>query len=579
MSIRSKILSLLLLIALVAVGVATWLNIRSSLTGRREEIQDRVKDLGEFVGLLTKDQLLKDSPFPLEKRKLLNSWLNSKERILYLTVYNSSGKRVFQSTTKRAPPESPQLDRPFIKQALNSQSDYIVRNLTERKIFDFLVPIQLFQVHFGLVRVGFDASRFYASRNNIIRRNAIFGLLVFLVITLVGYFFTNFLVKPIRHLAEVARQFGEGHLSARADIQSGDEIEKLSNQFNTMAAQLEQRIRDLQTIEELNRKISASLRPEKLYERIVRLISSNWNIPYIALILRDPDSDGYSVASGLNINPSALNETDTPPEIIERLSSRSATDGHQSPEVNSLSALTTIFSRGEQTFSDALSIKLTAGNQESTMGYLVMARHDGTFDQSLIDLLKTLTHQIKIAVQNARNYERAVTDDLTGLYTRRFFEMELEREMESSTDSGPPLSLAMIDIDNFKDYNDTYGHPEGDRVLEQLAVEFQREVRSADIRQATRSSDTLARYGGEEFVILMPSTDLEGARKLGERIVDRVASLDSFKRQITVSIGVAEYEQDDTKQEFIQKADDALYEAKDGGKNQVVAGPVESGKS
>jgi diguanylate cyclase (GGDEF)-like protein len=206
------------------------------------------------------------------------------------------------------------------------------------------------------------------------------------------------------------------------------------------------------------------------------------------------------------------------------------------------------------------------------MGYLVMMKENDSFSTSQINLLQTLTHQIKIAVQNARNYQRAVTDDLTGLYTRRFFEMELEREIEQSNRASRPLSLAMIDIDDFKDYNDTFGHPEGDAVLERLAEVFRDEVRTSDIREASRKTDTVARYGGEEFAIILPDTDRDGARRVAERIVDRVANLDEFKRQVTVSIGVAEHRDGESREAFLKRTDNALYEAKNQGKNRTLTG-------
>lgn len=572
LSIRGKILSLLSLLALVAVGVATWLHINSSVTARREEVQQRAQDVGEFVGLLFKNQLLKDVRTPHEKRKLVQSWLQNKPEIRFLSVFNSTGKRIFtQRTSGESPPKSSRLNRQFILKTLNSDADHVARELPDEAIYDFLVPVELFEINFGLVRVGFDASRFYASRNSIIQQNAIFGLLVLIGVTVLGYFFTNVLVKPLKHLERIARRFGGGDLSARSSVTSGDEIENLSNQFNTMANRIEQQIEDLRTIEELNRKISARLRPEKLYDRIIQLIQNTWDINYIGLVLGNGNSRDFRIAAGLNVSTSTPEDSSKLGTALNKLADETEqlSDSIDTSDQNIPTIVKELFNHESRNLSDVLVFRLDDDATDEKFGFLILARDTDKFEQPQINLLQTLTHQIKIAVQNARNYQRAVTDDLTGLYTRRFFEMELEKELDSVRTSSTNLSLAMIDIDNFKDYNDTYGHPAGDRVLERLAGVFREEIRSSDILEASRRTDTVARYGGEEFVIILPSTGRTGAKEVGKRIVDNVADIDAFEQQVTVSIGVAEYREGDSKQDLLKRADDALYAAKERGKNQV----------
>jgi diguanylate cyclase (GGDEF)-like protein len=148
--------------------------------------------------------------------------------------------------------------------------------------------------------------------------------------------------------------------------------------------------------------------------------------------------------------------------------------------------------------------------------------------------------------------------------------MELESEIDQARHNGKDLSLAMIDIDDFKEYNDTYGHPAGDEVLKKVAAVFRNEVRTSDLKKASRETDTLARYGGEEFCIILPSTDLEGAEAVGQRIVESVESVDEFERTVTISMGIAEFRNGESKRELIERADKALYRAKNNGKNQVL---------
>lgn len=169
------------------------------------------------------------------------------------------------------------------------------------------------------------------------------------------------------------------------------------------------------------------------------------------------------------------------------------------------------------------------------------------------------------------NLERlAVIDDLTGLFNRRRFYELLTSTMATSKRYGRPLSLLFFDLDNFKDYNDSYGHIEGDVVLREIARCVQRLMRQ-DI-------DFCCRYGGEEFTAILPETPEKGAFYLAERFRAEVERLEFCPKtvrgslkpaKITVSVGVAEYKNYDA-DTFIGKADKAMYEAKKRGKNRVV---------
>ena len=164
----------------------------------------------------------------------------------------------------------------------------------------------------------------------------------------------------------------------------------------------------------------------------------------------------------------------------------------------------------------------------------------------------------------------SITDGLTKLHNHRYFQDHLTREIKRVSRTGSPLSLILIDIDDFKQLNDTHGHAAGDEVLVSLA---------SIMNDSARESDLIARYGGEEFVILMPNTDLPGAVHLAEKVRMAVESTrliigDNMKPiDITISLGVAVY--DGNRREFFAEADRALYQAKAAGKNCVIiAGAV-----
>jgi diguanylate cyclase (GGDEF)-like protein len=157
------------------------------------------------------------------------------------------------------------------------------------------------------------------------------------------------------------------------------------------------------------------------------------------------------------------------------------------------------------------------------------------------------------------------TDGLTQLYNHRYFQDQLTREIKRINRTGGRLSMLIIDVDNFKQLNDTHGHAAGDEVLAQLA---------GILKESIRESDLLARYGGEEFVVVTFGTSAAGAELLAEKLRTRVAEssfmVDESKRprSVTVSIGVAEFKK--SKTELFAAADAALYRAKAAGKNCVV---------
>ena len=157
----------------------------------------------------------------------------------------------------------------------------------------------------------------------------------------------------------------------------------------------------------------------------------------------------------------------------------------------------------------------------------------------------------------------AGTDALTGAWNRRHFDEVVERELERAKRYGHPIALMLLDLDLFKTVNDNYGHAEGDRVLQQVAD---------CIRGALRKSDSLSRWGGEEFMILMPDTGLSSAADLAERVRANIAA-DGIDRlgTVTASIGVAEFAAWESREQWMARADAAMYRAKRAGRNRVEA--------
>ncbi len=171
--------------------------------------------------------------------------------------------------------------------------------------------------------------------------------------------------------------------------------------------------------------------------------------------------------------------------------------------------------------------------------------------------------------------EIAYKDPLTGLYNRRFFLEHAKKIFEHAKRYNDPFSVILMDIDNFKRINDTYGHDIGDIVLKEF---------SEVIKQASRSSDIPARWGGEEFIIMLPTTDSNGAKHLAERIrkMFKEVSVKVGNEEVrtTVSIGVSQYNGHSRLEDIIKEADEALYRAKRSGKDRVeIYSPENSGTS
>lgn len=182
--------------------------------------------------------------------------------------------------------------------------------------------------------------------------------------------------------------------------------------------------------------------------------------------------------------------------------------------------------------------------------------------------LEKLTLELQSA--NRKLNKLAALDGLTGLPNRRFFDKTLKKEAARMAREDKNLGILMVDIDNFKNYNDTYGHQAGDDCLKKVANTISETV--------YRPGDLAARYGGEEFVVILPDTDREGIYEVSERIRQAIENLNiehsdsSVADHVTVSVGaaVSEVEENDDGERIVKLADDALYQAKENGRNQTV---------
>ena len=202
--------------------------------------------------------------------------------------------------------------------------------------------------------------------------------------------------------------------------------------------------------------------------------------------------------------------------------------------------------------------------------YLTRPVDKGELTARVATQLRRMRYVDQLRSSFQASLEMAVTDQLTGLYNRRYLASHLSAMFDRAFWTGRPLAVMILDIDHFKEVNDTYGHDAGDKVIQEFAERISRSVRGIDLA---------CRYGGEEFLVAMPDTDMAFASVVAERLRQEVATakfvINSGRDEVTatVSIGIGSTENgpdEDSAQKLIKRADEALYEAKTGGRNRVI---------
>src|SRR3989344_3726891 len=175
---------------------------------------------------------------------------------------------------------------------------------------------------------------------------------------------------------------------------------------------------------------------------------------------------------------------------------------------------------------------------------------------------KNLTKLIKELEKNIDYlYEIATIDEKTGVYNNKFFKTVSEMELDKVNRGIGPLSLLILDLDNFKKLNDTYGHMIGDKMLKRLGLVM---------KENTRKYDIISRFGGEEFIILLPNTNIKRAITVCNRLRIKIQQdKETIKYRVTISGGLTEYKKGDSIKRMQQRADKALYQAKKLGKNRI----------
>jgi diguanylate cyclase (GGDEF)-like protein len=460
----------------------------------------------------------------------------------------------------------------------------------------------------GGLLITADAQRLLGGRVDLETVAAVSLVLVVLALTALVLFVMNrTVIAPLSRLAQVMSQVEEGDFFARAEVRTQDEIGLLASSFNKLIAKitdlrveridterelrgvrgelelkaelaaksrdLEERLEQLGFLYALSRELSRELDPDPLLERLCELVVSKLGVPELSVLLFT--EGGYArVAASAGF----------PPDTVE-LTRSFKLDGSVSAEaalsrapvyVPDLSRDTRRISYRTQRGDRGSLVCVPVIYQERVLGTLNFSSPErDAFTPTRQELLVAAANQAALALANAQLFrttlELSRTDGLTGIPNRRALETRLEVEWAARERHGGALSVVVIDIDHFKVYNDTHGHPQGDEVLRRVAHLLETSV---------RRSDGLARYGGEEFVVVLPRTDRAQAAAVAEKLRRSIEQAD-FERghhqplgRITISCGVATAPEDGGSiVELVHAADEALFAAKNAGRNAVrVAG-------
>jgi diguanylate cyclase (GGDEF)-like protein len=391
------------------------------------------------------------------------------------------------------------------------------------------------------------------------------------------------LQRQIQQFLDAARRLARGDFSGSVPVQGNDEFAALGREFNTMSRQLSSKIDEVQrkrseledTIRRVGEAFAAGLDREETVNIAVRT----------AVEACEADIGRALPIDSRRMKAARVGEQTPALEAALEAAERKAfaLTGEQTsdwiallePSADGEPKVERHPVRAQQDGVYALAVPLLArlgrGRSIEQVGVVSIARAGEDFDNQEYELFAYLTGQAEVSIENVDLHEmvriQAVTDELTGLNNLRHFHETLDSEIERSKRFGADVGLMLLDLDDFKLVNDTYGHQQGDIVLIEVA---------RVLRNLSRDIDEPARYGGEEMAVILPQTDVDGAVLLAERMRAAVAATEierldgQGKLKVTASFGVASLPSTARdKGSLIAEADAALYRAKRGGKDQV----------
>jgi two-component system, cell cycle response regulator len=408
-------------------------------------------------------------------------------------------------------------------------------------------------------------------------RNALLWLLGLLVLALgaaavLGYWQARVIAQPLQELARGAEAMAQGRFGYHIPIRSKGELGQLADAFNKMSDRLDDTITELSSSRDLL---------HRTVQRVGETLRSTHDRRSILESILNTASDAVAAEAGM-----IWTFTPNRAAIYPAISTDGKVDESAKVKVGA-GAVGLVAERGrpirlsstnddpkpsssEPRYPIALLVPLYNEDRIGHVLSLYRADEQAPFSESDLDTVKFLADQGRVAIENVILHEEAqrlsITDGLTGVWNRRYFQMQFRSVLATATRFRRHFSLLMLDLDRFKEVNDTYGHQRGDAIL----IDFARRL-----KEVVREVDTFARYGGEEFVCLLAETDFGGAVVTAEKILQEIRS-EPFggpgepSIPLTVSIGIASFPQHgDSLPTLVAAADRALYRAKEAGRDRL----------
>lgn len=403
----------------------------------------------------------------------------------------------------------------------------------------------------------------------------IFGLLGLALALITGTILSWHIAVPINALAAVTSKVAEGVLTDAIlpNIHRKDEVGVLANNFREMVAGIktekelkELRMKELNTLFEISNAVNLFTDSEELLKFVLTHAIEVTEAERGSIMLLDDQTDELivKVASGGRYRVISSTPVKLGQGICGKVAKEGVgticNDGFKDPRFKNFGSLLPV--------EDIKSLICSPLKfKEGTIGVLnIVNRRNGCeFNNNDLALLNLIASQAAVTIENNKLYELSITDGMTRLFVHRYFQARLAEELLRARRYGLTLSMIMMDIDNFKKFNDTYGHQVGDQVIQKVAQTIKDTVRTG--------IDIPCRYGGEEMSVILPETRAEEALQTAERLREGIWALSiphpSGDLKITVSIGVATYPiHAHDREALIQAADRALYVSKGAGKNR-----------
>ena len=567
LNLRRKYILLISCLVLLVVTILTLIVNDMQRKSLLQSMKDHGRLMSELMAKSSAEVAMAGNFTELEKDI---ERIAKKKDVVYVLMLDKEGKVSISSlnpkTNKPLYPTGYKFkDKAGRKAARTRQTLVQTTHFQGKPVIDISAEMIKYGKRWGVVRIGLSLSSVSQAISKTTKRVLLFALLAIALGMLFSVFLAEKIVKPIHRLAEGTKKIAGGNLTAKVEINTGDELQVLGESFNQMAINLKssrdkmeqqmeeirQKNRETETIYTVVKSISATIEKENLMKSMLEVL------------VRMLEAKDCSVFV-LNERKEVIEVFKIKEEIYDFSEIKASELGiNDFSDFHDFSSLPNLNLKGAQSLVTPLYYK----NQE--VGRIAISRDkDMPFSQNDTNLLTAIGHHLTIALENARLYEEAIKDGLTSLYIKRYFFMRLKEEVRRYLRYGLPFSVIMLDIDHFKKVNDTYGHLVGDEILKGLAKLILRRVRTTDIP---------ARFGGEEFIIILVGQEKENAFKVAETLRKRVeehkfpVSLeDKPHLSITISLGVSSCPEDSKDDEALVKiADDALYQAKKGGRNKV----------